>query len=171
MKKSIILLVAIVLIAGLTNKISAQTSETKSNEARAQVLTSIGLSAINPLEFGGFMSAAIGTVVLTPLSVRTATGGVTLYATSITPTAASYNINGAPNASYTIVVPTTDQALTRVGNAETMIANLFTCSYPSLASTLDGSGIGSFSVGATLEVGAAQAPGVYVGNFDVTIAY
>lgn len=171
MKKSIIIIVAIVLLAGLTNKINAQTSETKSNEARAQVLTSIGLSAINPLEFGGFMSAALGTVVLSPLSVRTATGGVTLYETSITPTAASYNINGAPNTSYTIVVPTTDQALTRVGNAETMVATDFTCSYPSLASTLDATGNGSFTVGATLEVGAAQEPGMYVGTFNVTIAY
>lgn len=173
MKKLFIIFVAIVLMAGLTNKVIAQVilPQTASNQARAEVLSALGLLAVNPLEFGGFTSGAAGTVVLSPLAIRTATGGVTLYESSITPTAASYTLTGSPNTNYTIVVPTTDQLLIHVGNSASMAAHLFTCSYPTLASTLNNAGTGAFTVGATLDVGASQAAGLYIGTFDVIIAY
>ncbi len=167
MKKLFFLFVAIVLMAGLTNKIMAQTP----NSARAEVLTAIGLTAVNPLEFGGFTPGALGTVVISPLGNRTATGGVVLNTTSILPTAASYNMTGAPNVHYTIQVPITDIIIVHVGNSASMIVNTFTCSYPLLASTLSPAGTDAFTVGGTLHVDAAQAAGLYVGTFNVTVAY
>jgi hypothetical protein len=172
MNKLFMIFVVVILMAGLTNKVVAQIQpQTAQNQARAEVLSALGLVAVNPLEFGGFTSAAAGTVVLSPLAVRTATGGVTLYTTSITPTAASYTLTGSPNTHYTIVVPTTNQLLVHVGNSASMAANNFTCSYPLLASTLGNTGSDAFTVGATLDVAASQAAGLYSGFFDVTIAY
>jgi hypothetical protein len=172
MKKLIILFAAIVMMAAFTTKVMAQpNSNTTSNASRAEVLSAIGLVAHNPLEFGGFTSGALGTVVMSPLGVRTFTGGVILYATSITPTAASYTVSGAPNTSYAIIVPTTDQLLVHVGNSSSMPANTFTCSYSPPASTLSQTGTDAFTIGATLNVGSSQAPGLYIGTFNITIAY
>jgi hypothetical protein len=171
MKKLIILFAAIVMMAAFTTKIMAQTPQTVSNIARAEVLSSIGLVAVNPLEFAGFSVGALGTVVLSPLGIRTSTGGVTLYTTSVTPTAASYTLTGAPNTNYTIILPATDIGIVHVGNSAVMLVNTFTCSYPLLVSTLSPAGADAFTVGATLHVLAAQVAGLYIGNFNVTVAY
>ena len=176
MKKLIIIFAAMVMMAAFTTKVMAQKStmaftSTAPNDARAEVLSSIGLTAVNPLEFGGLSSGASGTVILTPLGIRTATGGVTLLATNITPTAASYTMTGAMNTLYFITLPTTPQIITRVGNSATMSVQTFTCSYPTLSHLIDVSGTDAFTVGATLVVGASQLSGTYTGSFDVTVAY
>ena len=171
MKKIILIFVAIIMIVGFTTKVNAQISSTKTNQAQAEVINAIGLTAVNHLEFGGLSSGAAGTVILSPLAVRTATGGVTLVTTSITPTAASYTMTGSPSTHYTIQLPTTDVIITRVGNGTTMVVNTFTCSYPLLASTTATDATDAFTVGATLNVGNGQLPGTYVGPFDVTVVY
>ena len=172
MKKIILLFAAIIMMVAFTTKVMAQISNmTVPNASRAEVLTAIGLVAHNPLEFGGFTSGALGTVVISPSGARTFTGGVILYATTITPTAASYTVTGAPNTPYTIVVPTIDQLLVHVGNSSSMPANTFTCSYSPPASTLSQTGTDAFTIGATLNVGSSQAPGLYIGTFNITIAY
>ena len=174
MKKIIFIFTAIAMMAGFTTKVMAQSpiTQTVPNDARAEVLNAIGLTAVHILEFGGLSSSGTaGTVVMTPLSVRTATGGVTLVATSTTPTAASYTMTGSPSTHYNIVLPTGNIMITRVGNSATMAVNTFTCSYSSLSSTTTVAGTDAFTVGATLNVGASQLPGTYVGPFDVSVVY
>jgi hypothetical protein len=174
MKKLFMVCIAIILMAGFTVRVMAQTpiTQTVSNDARAEVITAIGLVVAHTLEFGGFSPGSGGTVVLSPASVRTATGGVVLLATSITPTAASYTMSGSPNTHYDIVLPTSPQVITRVGNSATMNVTLFTCSYTALSSTTNfPGGTDAFTVGATLTVAANQLPGTYVGPFDVTVLY
>ena len=174
MKKLTTLFIAIIMMAGFTARVMAQSpiTQTVTNDARAEVLNAIGLTAVNILEFGGFSSSGTaGTVVLTPLSVRTATGGVTLVTTSTTPTAASYTMTGSPSTHYNIVLPTGNIMITRVGNSATMAVNTFTCSYASLSSTTTTAGTDAFTVGATLNVAASQLPGTYVGPFDVSVVY
>jgi hypothetical protein len=47
----------------------------------------------------------------------------------------------------------------------------FTSSLGAVKGTLDGGGLSSFLVGATLNVGASQTAGSYTGSFSVTVSY
>ena len=111
-----------------------------------------------------------GTVVLVPAGTRTATGGATLPNTAGTVTAASFTVNGQATYTYAITLPSADVSLSD-GASHTMIVNAFT-SNPSATGVLTG-GTQVLTVGATLNVGAAQAPGVYVSAtpFNVTVNY
>lgn len=174
MKKLLMLFVAIVMMAGFTTRVTAQTiSETKSNQGRAEILTSIALTTVTPLEFGGIaIGIAQSTVKVDTASARTlVTGDATLLTTNHTPTAAYYTLTGTGSTLYTITIPTSDVIITKVSGSATMVVNNFTCTYPTLTHVLTSAGIGQFHVGATLTVGATQIGGTYTGPFDVTVAY
>jgi len=181
MKKLIMLFVAIVMMAGFSTTVMAQLTDDATNDANAQILGAIAVTAVNPLEFGGMTSALIGTAVMTPGGGLSATGGVTLLVGGvITPTPASYTVSGTGLTQYTIHIPVDGDSkvitnTTGIG-AETMTLTSWTCSKGAVTagdvnSTFLANGTDSFSVGATLSVAAAQAPGVYEGTFNVTVAY
>jgi hypothetical protein len=83
--------------------------------------------------------------------------------------AASFTVQGDPNLTYSIGLPP-DGVVSLEGPAGTMAINLFQ-SAPSGAGVLSGIGAQTLAVGATLTVGANQAPGAYAGNFTVTVNY
>ena len=114
-------------------------------------------------------TATGGTVAMTPAGVRSATGGVTLPAVTGTVTAASFTVTGNGTYTYAITLPST--ALTLTNGANTMTATAFT-STPSATGALT-LGTQTLNVGATLNVAAAQAAGVYVSGtpFSVTVNY
>ena len=174
MKKLIILFAAIVLMVGVTSRVTAQAiTDTKSNQARAEILTAIALTTVTPLEFGGIaIGTEASTVMVDTASARTLpTGDATLLTTNHVPTAAYYTLTGTALTLYTITVPTSPVAITKVGGSATMNVTAFTCTYPSLTHLLSSGGAGAFHVGATLTVGATQLGGTYTGPFDVTVAY
>lgn len=181
MKKSIMLFVAILLMAGFTSSLMAQLTSTQDNDANAQILGPIALTAVNPLEFGSMTSVLIGTAVMTPGGGLSATGGVTLLAGGvITPTPASYTVEGTGLTAYTITIPVDLDDVTLLNQtgigAEEMTVTTWTCSKGAVTagnvnSVFLANGTDSFSVGGTLNVAAGQAPGVYTGKFDVTVAY
>ena len=173
MKKILSIFVATLVMAGFTNQVLAQTSDTKANPVRAEVLSAIVLTAVNPLEFGGFTTTGIGTVVMPSTSSRSSTLLVTLVTTTVTPTPASYTVAGTGLATYSIVIPTAsiDVTNTTGGGAEKMAVTAMECSYVSKHSTFASNGTDAFTVGGTLTTLATQAPGVYTGTFDVTVAY
>ncbi|MBN2681094.1 MAG: DUF4402 domain-containing protein, partial [Bacteroidales bacterium] len=81
--------------------------------------------------------------------------------------AASFDIIGYPDATFTIDIPETIQILS--GTDEMTVDNFV--SDLGSSSALDGDGMANLKVGATLNVEANQAPGLYTGSFDVTVAY
>ncbi len=180
MRKFLMLFAVIMVVAGVTNRGAAQTTDTKVNDANAQILGAIALTAVQDLEFGGIVpdASTSGTVIIDIADGRTKTGSLTLTASSITPKSGAYTVTGTGFVPYVITVPTAPFNLTNTtgtGN-ETMAVTNMTCSKGTLTAGSVGSvfvagGTDAFKVGGTLAVGAAQIPGVYHGTFNVTVAY
>jgi hypothetical protein len=85
--------------------------------------------------------------------------------------AASYTVTGNQSATYAITLPANGTVKISNGTpAQDMNVRDFTCSLP-LRTSLEASGNGSFTVGATLDVAGSQAAGTYTGTYDVTVAY
>ena len=172
MKNSYRPLLAFAFLFLVTLNISAQSSANAS--ATATILTAISITNVVDMNFGNISVQAQtgGTVILSTAGVRSATGGVTLPATSGTVTAAAFTVTGAAMYSYSITLPQTPFiiALNSKG-ATTMTVTAFQ-STPSVTGILTG-GTQNLTVGATLNIAAAQSPGIYTSTtgFPVTVNY
>ena len=172
MKKLIALFAAIVLVSGLTSTVKAQATATANAAGSATIITPLSITKTIDMNFGNVAVSAItaGTVVLTPAGVRSTTGGVTLPATAGTIAAASFTVNGLGTSAFTVSLPTTNFILSDVAS-HTMTVNAFT-STPTGSTALVG-GTKTITVGATLNVSAAQAANLYTNatGFAVTVCY
>jgi hypothetical protein len=168
MKKLIILFIA---VAGFGVSSYAQVSATATSAAT--IVTPITITKTVDMNFGNVsVNSNAGTVVLTPAGSRSVTGGATTPATAGTVTAASFDIAGQANYTYSITLPGGATTLTHTNNTDTMTADTWTSS-PTPTGTLNGSGAQTLTVGATLHVGASQLAGVYLSGtpFTVTVNY
>jgi hypothetical protein len=158
---------AAIIIAG-TQVSFAQATATAS--ASATIITPISISKTVDMNFGNIaVSASIaGTAILAPAGTRTTggAGGVTLPATVGTVTAASFNVTGQATYTYAITLPSGTINVT--SGAITMGLTAFTSS-PSATGLLSVGGTQTLTVGATLNVAAAQAAGVYTNATAVPI--
>ncbi len=142
---------------------------TKSSNGTVTLLGPLTILKRGDLDFGTLAVTTGGTAVIDPLSgARTATGGVIPAGTSFHP--ATFTGTGNRNSVVNIRLPNKPTIVTRAGGTETMSVSNWTLDGKTnrkvpLSQTFD------FAVGATLTVGANQAPGTYVGTFDVTIQY
>lgn len=155
----------------LALSLSTQAQVSATATASATIVTPIAIANATDMDFGNVaVSAALGTVVLSPAGVRSTTGGATLPAVTGTVTAASFDVTGQANFTYSITLPAA--ATTIASGANTMTVDTWT-SNPTPTGTLDGTGAQTLSVGATLNVGAGQAAGTYISAtpFTVTVNY
>jgi hypothetical protein len=162
-------LVTSVIMIAFTAATFGQASAT--SNASATIVGPIGITNTAAMNFGNVaVGASGGTVVMTPASVRSITGGVTLPVVTGTVQAASFNVTGAANYTYAITLPSTPTTISTGGN--NMTVDNFTSS-PSPTGTLDGAGTQTLTVGATLNVAAGQAAGTYTSAtpFTVTVNY
>ncbi len=166
MKRKILSISAI--LSALAVMPASVQAATTSASATAVVLTPIAISTTTNMSFGDVYAdnATPGTVVLATTGSRSVTGGATTGATA--GAAAVFAVTGNASATYAITLPTTDVTLVSGGN--NMIVNTYVHDAGG-APALDGTGNASFNVGATLNVGAAQAPGTYTANFNVIANY
>jgi hypothetical protein len=139
----------------------------------ATIIAPITIANAVDMNFGNvaIQAETAGTVVIAPAGTRTRTAGVTLPSTTGTFTQASFTVGGEGVYTYSITVPSTDYTITDQVSTATMIVNAFTVT-PSGTGTLT-AGAQTLNVGATLNVDAAQTPGVYTNltGFDVTVNY
>jgi len=134
---------------------------------RVSNILPITLGKGTDLRFGElFVGGSPGTCVVSPLGVRSSTGGVGLGGTYSTG-AATFTVGGDPLAAFSVTLP---GATTMTSGVDGMTVNGFT-SDPDGAGQLDAVGIQTLTIGATLNVGANQAPGDYSGSFSVTVSY
>ena len=139
-------------------------------EADVIVLRPLTLLKVEDLDFGTLIpSAAAGTATLNPISGSVTTaGGVSAASGAVS--AARFTGAGTRRRPVIIRIPRDPITLTRVSGTETMTVSNW---------TLDGNTTRlinpyqayEFRVGGRLNVGANQAPGTYVGTFDVTVHY
>lgn len=135
------------------------------------------LVKVDDLDFGTIAtSPAAGTVTVSPATgARSGSGGVTLVG------AASQRamFQGTGGLLFITVTGDNNVTLTRAGGGGTMTASLVRAittsgggvSILGSSATLLPSGVQTYYVGGTLNVGANQAPGDYSGTFTLTVNY
>ncbi|MCF8450820.1 MAG: DUF4402 domain-containing protein [Taibaiella sp.] len=160
--------IASVAVIGFSNASFAQATATAS--ASANIITPITIVKTVDMNFGNVAVSATlaGTVIMTPAGIRTTggAGGVTLPATTGTVSAASFTVSGSASYTYDITLPST--ATITDGASHNMTVNAFT-STPSATGTLSAGGTETLTVGATLNVSAAQAAGTYTNATAVPV--
>lgn len=166
--------IAAFAIAFLGFAFTSNAQSTATATSTATVVAPITITKSLDMNFGNVAVSASnpGTIVLTPESSRSATGGVSIPATSGTVAAASFSVGGQANYTYSISLPTTHTITHSTTATNTMTVNAFT-STPSATGTLSATGAQTLTVGATLNVAAGQASGTYTSGtgFDVTVNY
>lgn len=121
------------------------------------------------LDFGELIVTGAGTAVINPVTAAiTTTGPVTRIGTTGHP--ATFTATGSRNSVVIIHVPNSAITLTRVGGGGTMTVSNWTLDGP-INRRIPPNRAFNFSIGATLNIGAAQADGVYTGTFAVTVQY
>jgi hypothetical protein len=165
--KKLTLLIALLLVVGLSTNAFAQASATAT--ATATIVAPITISKTIDMNFGNVATnGAIGTVILTPASGRSVTGGATLVGVASV-AAASFNVGGQGTYTYAITLPAGPITLTGVTAGVT--AGTFT-STPSGTGALT-AGAQTLLVGATLNLPATPVTaGAYTSAaFTVTVNY
>lgn len=172
MRNSIRLAVVGAALGAVSFASAANAAATATATATAEVLDTLTLSADTALDFGQIAANTGGTVTVNADSTVSKTG--TLISTG-TRAPATFSVGGSAGASVGVTLPSAAVDLTYVGwtgvgAAPTMSLAGFNAN-PVGAFQLDTNGAGTFSVGGTLTVASAQAPGVYEGTFDVSVEY
>jgi Domain of unknown function (DUF4402) len=152
-------------------------AESKRGDAEITVVRPLSFVIDDNLDFGSIIPSTVaGTVTLDPTGVRTPTNGIVLIGAGSKP--ASFAGMGAFNQRVDISLGANSIFITGPGT-RMRVRNFVIGSTPTaplttsplrfrIAST---NGIFAFPVGATLEVGARQAPGTYTGNWSITLNY
>ena len=136
--------------------------------ASATVLSPITIAKVDDMNFGSFVSGtSAGSVALTPASATNKTGAGVLNPDG-EGSAAKFSVTGLSNGVFSITLPT---SVTLTATGGTMTVDTFTTDLSPTAATLSAGGLADLYVGATLQVGAAQADGTYTGTFDVSVDY
>lgn len=173
----------IVAFAALSStQANAQASAQGSATANAVIAKPITISSTANLDFGtivpnstgnGTITVTVDTASTTPPTLGGVVDGAWIGGTI---SAAAFAVTGRPNATYAITVPAAGVTITGTTATNTMTVDTFTESTSGAGGTLlvgatPGLGQDSFTVGATLNVPAAQAADTYSGTFNVTVAY
>jgi hypothetical protein len=162
-------LCAAVLLLSAGVATAAPVPATSNASGKATILSSLSVLKKADLDFGELAAAGAGTAVVNPVNgAVTVTGPLTSI--GATAHAATFITTGSRTSVVLIRIPTSPVTLTRVAGTETMTVSNWTLDGAAkrkipLSDTFD------FSVGATLNVGAAQADGTYSGTFQVTVQY
>jgi hypothetical protein len=152
----------------------AQTTgtDTALAEARASIVRSISIAAVEPLAFGALSPGGSAfTVRLTPSGEISASEPDVLVPSRVS--AGAFSVTGQPGRVYTVALPgsfslasgtsalqVSDMVLQFEGEAEAGGSGV-----------LDAEGTQRFTVGATLGVAAKQPSGRYTGSYTVTVRY
>jgi hypothetical protein len=179
MRKFLMLFAAIMIVAGVTNRVWGQTSATVSaTAAGAKLVIPMTLTQTSPLHFGtiNVLTGVGGTVTLPSYSTTREFGtGVAASAVAPTATNAAYTVAGTKSTTYGLTLPSTI-TVTAVGGSTTMTIGTLKARFngavaDAITSTLDADGADNFTVGGILTVPAAAPGGNYAGTFAVTVDY
>ena len=138
--------------------------------ATTAILRPINVIKRADLDFGYVASGtAAGTIVIDPnTNLATAAGGALLLGGS--PHAAAFIGAAGSSSVVNIKVPRQPVTLTRSGGTQTMTVSNFTVEGLDKRTVARATAF-EFRVGGTLNIGANQVEGTYIGTFDVTVQY
>ena len=129
------------------------------------------MTAIQDLQFGSMTAPAAGAVIVDTAGIRIATGGVILVGAGAV-SAASFSMStglySCTGRNLVVVTAGPTATLMHSSLAATMTVNSFTTN-PAAGGAFDSAV--PLTLGATLNVGALQAPGSYSGTYLVTVTF
>lgn len=150
--RSILLLAAIAWVVG-SSRASAQISLTKNTD----------------LNFGSMVSGpSAGTVTVSITGAVSSTGGVTLVPATTAP--AEFTLSNGPTGGAHIYLIQVPSSVTITSGANSMVVNNFDNTAPNLG-IINNSTSRTIFVGATLNVGANQASGLYTGTYLMMVSF
>ena len=170
MKKLGILLASLFVMTLAMQSVNAQNQQVGATAtATATIVEALSISKEADLKFGKIIAASTaGQVQIQTNGSRTiASGDVVLFNEGSDHQAASFKVSGTPNKTYSLDFPATISLTGPTGSTPMTVEGFV----HNTQGILNDSGEDTFAVGATLNVGANQAPGQYTGTFTVTAAY
>jgi len=184
MKKLVLLVAAVLVIAGFSSSMMAQVTLT-GNTAGAELVTALTIVNTTPMNFGVIaIPATAGTVAMNTAGLRTPTG-CTIVETGTPKTVALFTVGGTASDNYTLTLPTSINVITAGGGGEGGIKEMTInnivvkvdaadeAAYTAPISTpaLSAEGASTFLVGGTINIKALQTLGVYAGTYTVVVDY
>ena len=161
-------LLAAMLLGALPAAVHAATPPVET-PARAIILHPLKILKLDDMDFGSVIVTTAGTIILNPVtSAVTATGGVVPVSGS--PHPARFVGAASGNSVVNIKIPKQPVTLTRLTGTEAMRLRNFTLDSADKR-TIARSQSFVFKVGGTVDVGANQVEGTYVGTFNVIVQY
>jgi len=161
-------LFAAALLAAAPAQLHAATPPVEST-ATTIILHPLTVLKIADLDFGSVIVTTAGTIVLDPVTgAVTTTGGVLAVAGS--PHAAHFVGAASGSSVVNIKLPKQPVTLTRIAGTETITLTKLTLDSPDKR-TMAQAGSFEFKVGGTVNLGANQVEGNYLGTFTVTVQY
>ncbi len=174
MKTSIKLFALGMILAGFGLNANAQVTSVSANAVTsATIVAPLAISNTQALNFGNVaVTGTAGTVDLSLTGVQTATGGVMLSpANKGTHTPAVFSITGESAYAFSVTLPGT-LTITESVSSETMTVDSWIMNLATTGNHLT-AGAATLTIGATLNVNATQAVGLYTNStgFEVVVAY
>ena len=117
------------------------------------------------MAFGGISGDPLIATTALLDTANTVTASVGAWSDGAGVASGAFNVTGGAGAVYTITLPGT-ATVTDPVSLDTMNVNSFTSS--AATGTIGGA---DFTVGATLQIGAAQTQGAYTGTYVMTVNY
>lgn len=181
MRKFLMLLTAIMIMAGITNRGLGQVT-LAGNTAGAELVVALTIQNSTPLNFGVIaIPATAGYVTLSTAGLRTPSGtGVSIVASGTPKTVAKFDLTGTSGDTYSFTLPSSITVSTGTGGAnKEMTINTFVVNvdaagevaYGSIGTCTLTSGASSILVGGKLNINASQSLGVYTGTYQVVVDY
>lgn len=181
MKNKLITLAAILMIAGFTSNVMAQSATVTDASAGAVLIKALGLTQTAALHFGTILNDGTAGKVILPSNstTRSKTGDGTVLS-AITPIAVNgaFNVTGTGLETYALTLPssitvtsTTLMAGTKTMTVDELKARFNSAGADAVTSTLVDAGTDSFTIGGTLNIALTQASGVYAGTYTLSVDY
>lgn len=176
--------IACLLLAGAgVLPVAAQAQESATITARTALVDNLSVVKSRDMDFGEIVVATgAGTIVMNPAATPTCTVAGGIIKTGVCqpaefvgagrlnrlvrvriPASARTTVTNATGATMRI------DNMTVISSPDTLVIRENTRTFRLLVLSL--SGVFQFKVGGRLNVGAAQAPGTYTGNFDIDVQY
>ena len=164
-----ILFTSAMLFVGAVFSGNAVWAASVNSNTAAIIVQPIGITNSGGMDFGLLAAGvAVSVVNVSTASARSLSSGDVTLITGGSISAASFDVTGEPNGGFGITLPAGSITLTSGG--DTMTVDTFVDSDAGTG-TLDGTGNASFTVGANLNVSAAQPVGNYTGTFAASVVY
>lgn len=169
MKKTLLKLLAIVLLIGFATPAFAQ-GDSDDGTANAEIVTAMTLTAVDTLEFGDIVSPTGSSCTVIIAADGSPSGTCTSGGTQ---QEASFDVTGDASENYTITLPGAPINMIGPGGigVDEIPVDTFVHSYGAGQPALGVGGTDTFTVGATATVGDGEAGGSYTGDFTVSVDY